>query len=265
MQQLSDIQKWFYTCITHPAGVTPGAAESAASLNISNGTIVDIIKPSETLNAADRLAIYHNAYFLRLFGVLEAEYPALKFALGDELFRNFALFFLQQNPPTSFTLYELSAGFPEFLARTVPSENTEESWPDFIIDLVRLERLFQESYRSDGIEDTGSINDRTHDFSIVEFNEKKKLRISPSLKLMQSTFPVHHYLISARRGENVSLPDPKPTRIAVNRVNYNVKIGELTEDEFLALEQIADLHEIESSNSLLQHYRIKWVNDGFLY
>ncbi|MCK6638550.1 MAG: DNA-binding domain-containing protein [Bacteroidia bacterium] len=265
MNNLSDIQKWFYKSITHPSGVTHGAAEAGTALAMDKGNIVDVIQPSDKLNAADRLAIYHNAYFLRLYGVLEAEYPALKAALGEDLFRKFALFFLQQNPSGSYSLYDLSANFPGFLAQSVPSENAEESWPNFIIDLVRLERLFQESYRGEGTESLPNTDNPDFDESGDGQVKSNSLRISPSLKLMHSTFPVHHYLLSVRRGEDVPLPNPEMTWLAVNRLNYNVKIYELSEDEFLLLKQISANPEIEISNEAVQPYSAKWLKEKFLY
>lgn len=265
MNNLSDIQKWFYKSITHPSGVAHGAAEAGTALAMDKGNIVDVIQPSDKLNPADRLAIYHNAYFLRLYGVLEAEYPALKAALGEDLFRKFALFFLQQNPSSSYSLYDLSANFPELLAQSVPSENAEESWPNFIIDLVRLERLFQESYRGEGTESL-SYTDNSALYESSDGHIKSKfLRISPSLKLMHSTFPVHHYLLSVRRGEDVPLPNPEITWLAVNRLNYNVKIYELSEDEFLLLKQISVKPKIDISNEGIQPYADKWVKEKFLY
>lgn len=265
MHNLTEIQKWFYTSITHPSGVTHGAAEAGSALGMDNGNIVDVIQPSDKLNAADRLAIYHNAYFLRLYGVLEAEYPALKAALGEDLFRKFALFFLQQNPSGSYSLYDLSANFPEFLAQSVPSENAEESWPNFIIDLVRLERLFQESYRGEGTESLPNTDNPGFDESSDDQIKSKSLRVSPSLKLMHSTFPVHHYLLSVRRGEDVPLPNPGITWLAVNRLNYNVKIYELSEDEFLLLKQISANPKIEISNEVVRRYAAKWLKEKFLY
>jgi hypothetical protein len=265
VRDLSNIQKWFYKSITHPSGVAQGAAEAGADLQLDKGNIVDLIKPSDKLNAADRLAIYHNAYFLRLYGVLEAEYPALKKALCEDLFKKFAVFYLQQNPSTSFTLYELSANFPEFLAQSVPSENAEESWPNFIIDLAKLERLFQESYRGEGTETTINESDLVLSDLSIEDIKNKIWRISPSLKLMRSTFPVQHYLLAARRHEDALLPEPESTWLVINRLNYNVRIYELSEDEFLTLKEVVDSGVIKILKDSLQKYLHRWVAEKFIY
>ena len=262
-KKLAELQQWFYTSITHPAGVRQGAAEAASSLMMKQGGIRDVVKPSATLNAADRLAIYHNAYFLRLVGVLEAEYPALKLALGNDLFTKFALFYLQQNPPASYTLYELSARLPDFLKATVPQENVAEAWPDFIIDLVKLERMFQEVYRGHGTEGISLLTLTDWKQLSPALWSEYVLQPAPCLRLMQSTFPVHQFLLSARHKTEVPLPEPHQTWLAVNRINYHVKIYELQEEEYFMLNMLSQGQGLSHVDKAFSNYMEKWLQEGF--
>jgi len=261
-ENLSVVQQWFYTSISHPAGVVTGAAEAAAHLQMEGGHIPQLINPSTTLTAAERLAIYHNAYYLRLMGVLEAEYPALKLALGDKLFSNFAQFYLQQNPSTSFTLYQLSANLPGFLRATVPQENASEGWPDFIIDLARLERMFQEIYRGPGTEGK-PIASLEAIKAYGEGWDALVLQPVPCLKLMQSSFPVHHFLMAARSKTDMPLPEPSPTYLAVCRNSYHVKIHELTAVQYSILEKLLEGKTMGDAGITSIDEVAGWMEGGF--
>ena len=63
----------------------------------------------------DRLAIYHNAYRLRLIDTLGNDYPALKYYLGDEEFEKLTTQFIQAYPSHHPSLRWLGEKFPDFL------------------------------------------------------------------------------------------------------------------------------------------------------
>lgn len=87
----------------------------------------------------ERLAIYWRAYRLRLVETLHAMFPRLRRALGEPLFDDFALEFIQANPPRGWTLERLAETFPQWLAQTGPSEE----WAVRIVDLARREGAFR--------------------------------------------------------------------------------------------------------------------------
>jgi len=218
--QLDDLQQWFYDAITHINGVEEGAVQSTAlnSYQAVDDPIVAIIKPSETLTAADRLAIYRNAYFLRLKGVFEAEYPVLKFALGEELFEKFVLYFIQENPPQSYTLHELSSQFVAFLKATQPEEDRAAIWPSFLMELASIERIFQEVYQGSGTEGES--------LKVVDWNS------NPSLRLMKCVFPVHLFIQQFRQFGTAEMPAEKTSYLAIYRQNYKVLMKEVTAEEY---------------------------------
>jgi hypothetical protein len=241
---LALLQQWVYRSITHPGGVAQGAADAAAALGIGHLELQDLVQPTGALSAGDRLAIYHNAYHLRLMEVLEAEYPALKLALGDELFGKFALLFLQQQPPSSFTLYQLSARFPGFLSASVPEEERAMGWPAFIIDLALLERTFQEVYRGPGTEGRAPAT------------AGHPLAPAPCLRLMACSYPVHEFLVAARKDQAAEWPAPCTSYLAICRRDYQVRIHALSREEYECLRNWSGL---PASGMPME----KWLAEGF--
>ena len=79
-----------------------------------------IVTRSQSLTSTERLQIYANAYFARLFECLHEEFPALLHALGEETFDAFAFGYLQQYPSRSYTLAELGRNFAAYLAEVRP-------------------------------------------------------------------------------------------------------------------------------------------------
>jgi hypothetical protein len=132
--ELNQIQRWMQAVITHPGGVAEGAVSAAADAMISNATeqVEQIIRPSRKQTAAERLQVYSNAYFARLLDCLREEYPALRHAAGEDAFEGFAIGYLQQHPSQSYTLADLGAGFPGYLA---------DPRPPFLLQTYRLARV----------------------------------------------------------------------------------------------------------------------------
>src|SRR6266508_5931262 len=141
---LGDLQGWLQTVVTHPDGVAAGAAATGLPIDV-------VVRPSSRLTAEQRLHLYHRGYHLRLLECVRALHPALRHALTEELFDEFALDYLRARPSRSYTLFRLTEGFADHLEATRPDGG--EAWPDFVIDLARLERTFLEVYEGPGVED----------------------------------------------------------------------------------------------------------------
>ena len=74
-------------------------------------------------------------------------------SMGAELFDEFAVEYLQRYPSHSYTLNDLGANFPKFLAETRPTSADEDnSWLDFLVDLAKLEWCFAEVFDGPGAE-----------------------------------------------------------------------------------------------------------------
>ncbi len=100
MTALADFQRSLAAHIRHGAAVPPG-----------------LVADGPALPVARRLAVYHDAYRLRLTDALGEDFPLLRALLGEAGFRRLALRYLAACPSRSHTLRDLGRGLAGFLAR----------------------------------------------------------------------------------------------------------------------------------------------------
>lgn len=275
---------WMQAVIMHSQGTQSGVLSHAAQQRFEIGPdeIERIIKPSRSLSAGERLAIYNRAYHARLLECFRAEYPALRHALGDELFDRFALDYLERYPSASYTLHKLAAQFPQHLAETRPDRDAapeeRETWPEFIIDVAQLERAITEIYHGPGAEKLDAVTvDQIGEMCEDELRETA-FTPSPCLRLLQCSYPVGQYVTAVKNGAQPRLPDPAMSYIAVYRRNYIVRLYEMKPAEFRLLRDVvekgrtvgetlcASAYKAEITNSKTQHMRdlmSTWAELGF--
>src|SRR5260370_34801590 len=119
---LDTIQRWMQAAIMHPVGVAEGiaSAEARAYIDVGPEEAETVRTRSRAWTTLDRLAISSYAYYARLLQCIREEFPVLKHALGEEVFDAFAVGYLLQYPSRSYTLFQLGANFPRYLAETRP-------------------------------------------------------------------------------------------------------------------------------------------------
>ncbi|MGQ0632990.1 MAG: HvfC/BufC N-terminal domain-containing protein [Planctomycetaceae bacterium] len=223
---LEDVQRWMQAAITHPAGVARGIESAEAEIDGVPSRVEQVVTPSRAMTALERLEIYHRAYFARLQECLRDEYSVLAAALGAELFDTFTLGYLHECPSTSYTLGRLGARFPEYLAATRPALTDAQSgsadWPEFLIDLARLERAINEVFDGPGAEGRPLLSpDRLREIP-VERRPDVRLACVPCLRLMEFGFPVNDSFSAIRRGEAFEFPEREPSFVALTRREYRV-------------------------------------------
>jgi hypothetical protein len=242
--ELVRIQRWMQAVITHSEGVFAGVAsvEARLSINIKAPSVESIIAPSATLSGVERLAVYSHAYHARLLQCLRDMFPALLFALGEELFDHFALDYLKSHPPRGYTLDNLADAFARHLAETRPDAaappRARETWVDFIIELASLEQAFAEVYDGPGLE--GRPLPRAE--VILAHGDVRFLKARPTpapcLRLFAFSHPVHTYMLAARGGEKPGRPGPVETFVAMTRRDYGVVIYELNAPRYSFLQAL---------------------------
>jgi hypothetical protein len=236
---LDVIQRWMQSVIMHPDGVAKGVASAAARqvLNINLGEVDKLLSRSRALTALERLQIYGSAYFARLLECLREEYPVLAHALGEETFDAFAFAYLQKHPSRSYTLHQLGAAFPRFLAETRP-ECSEETWPDFLIDLATLEWSFNEVFDGPGAEGEALLDSAQLLAIPPERWADTRLVPVPSLRMLALRFPVHRYYSAVRKQEKVDPPEPAEIFLAITRRDYVVRHYPLERTAYALLQQM---------------------------
>jgi hypothetical protein len=119
---LRELQRDFARAVTDPDAPPDGFARLRSDLGI----------PAE-----ERLAVYANAYFARLHGVLRDDFGALAQVLGEAGFHDLVRLYLMACPPRGFSLRFAGERLPAFLAGPV-AEAFARRWP-FAADLAALE------------------------------------------------------------------------------------------------------------------------------
>src|ERR1700722_15150091 len=234
--RLDQIQRWLQAVIMHPDGVEAGieSDEARTEIDVTSDCVEQVVAPSKRRTSIERIEVYANAYYARLLECLRDEFPALLHAVGDEVFDGLAFGYLQAYPSTSYTLSNLSRNFAQFLEATRPRDDDDASpsWPDFMIDLVRLERTYSEVFDGPGAERLTLL--KADDIQAIppEAWPAARLVPVPCLRLLALRYPVQEYATGVRKKENPPLPDPEPTWLAVSRIDYVVRRWTLSQVQY---------------------------------
>lgn len=82
----------------------------------NNGShIFNALKAHPRLTPAQQFSIYADGYRIRLLSAIRSDYPSLLEYMGQEIFDNFALQYIEKNPPQSYNLDIYPHKFADFL------------------------------------------------------------------------------------------------------------------------------------------------------
>ena len=238
---LDQLQQWMLAVVTHPGGIVAGMQGESArqQIDVAADRIEEVIDRSRACTAIERLSVYGSAYFARLLECLQAEYRVLATAAGDDAFLALAAGYLQSHPSTSYTLGQLGAKLPQYLAETRPPRADDApDWADFLIDLARLERTYAEVFDGPGEEEEPPLDPDRLQRSTPDDWGDARIQLSQSLRLLELRFPVHEAYTALRAGEDCPTPTPRPVQLAVNRRQYTVQRRELTSAQWTLLQAL---------------------------
>ncbi|MEW6332556.1 MAG: DNA-binding domain-containing protein [Pseudomonadota bacterium] len=109
------------------------------------------------VGAETRLAVYYDAYRLRLLEALGANYPVLRAWLGEDEFENIGIAYLTAHPSRHFSIRWFGHRLAEFLAAAQP-------WSDrpHIVEMAALEWALSEAFDAEngtimGVDDMAGI------------------------------------------------------------------------------------------------------------
>jgi hypothetical protein len=298
--EVNRVQRWFQAVVTHPDGVGAGASSEEAQrlIHLAPGELEKVITRSRALSAAERLAIYANAYHTRLLECLGEVFPMLKRTLGEEAFDGFAFGYLQEYPSRSYTLNELGRHFPRYLQETRPAADgadskpgataptaeqpiLEQEWPDFLIDLAQLELAICDVFDGVGVE--GLLLLQTDQLLGISPDRwpQVQLRPVPCLQLLATRFPVNDYYTALRKAkvdDAATIPSSCASFVALTRRHFIVRRYNLSRTEFAllraikegrtigqAIERAASVtdDETETLAANLQLWFRNWTAEGF--
>ncbi len=249
-RDLDTVQRWLQSVISHPGGVEAGVDSDEAQriIHLKRGELERVVRRSRNLTAEQGLGIYANAYYARLLECLRESFPVLARALGREVFDEFAFEYLQRHPSRSYTLGRLGDRFAVFLNETRPDRATDGSpapvgWPDFLIDLARLEWMIEQVFDGPGVEGRRLLTvDDLHAIPQRDWLDAK-LVLVVCAKLMEFRYPVNTYYTAVRRakeGELVLTREPSPEYLCLTRRDFIVRRVALTKPQHALLRSIAE-------------------------
>lgn len=121
-----------------------------------NERMLNRVAGTAKVSAEQRLAIYYDAYRLRLLEALTSNYPVLRAWIGDDEFEKAGIAYLAAHPSRHFSIRWFGHHLPEFLGAT-------ESWRDspFLAEMASLEWTLSEIFDA---EDSAvmSVEDMAH-------------------------------------------------------------------------------------------------------
>ena len=207
------------------------------------------VKPNSLLTSFERLEIYNRQYWFRVIGAVSEDFPALNVVLGQEKFDSMVLAYLRENPSTSFSLRNLGARLPAWLA-----SYTELAGPQhaLAVDIARLEWAYIEAFDGASVVPLG-----WDDFAGL--GKESTLRLQPHLQLLDLQYPVDEVVLAVRKltpeidivsnaasgrrqASDVVLPEVTRSSVylAVHRFEDSVYYRRIDREEFLLLADLRD-------------------------
>lgn len=134
---LRELQQTFYRLMIAPEG----AAQGLSQLGLDEQSLSSWVASDARMSALERLDVYANMYFFRIRDVLRDEFEKVVACVGDELFHNLVVEYLQEFPTAHWSLRDAGRRFAGFLDSLAISE--EQPW---LVDLAALERAYLEVF-----------------------------------------------------------------------------------------------------------------------
>ena len=113
-------------------------------------------------------------------------------------------------------------------------------WPDFLIDLARLELTFNEVFDGPGVEGERLLEADPLLAITPERLLESRLVGVPCLRLLVLRYPVHRYFTAVRRHEDPGPPEPAQTFLAVTRRRFVVRHYELSRPAYQLLHALLE-------------------------
>jgi len=184
-----------------------------------------------------------------VIAAVSEDFPALNAVLGQEKFDALVLAYLRENPSTSFSLRNLGARLPGWLASYPKLAGPQHA---LAVDIARLEWAYIEAF------DGASLAPLSwQDFAGL--GSDSTLRLQPHLQLLDLQYPVDEVVLAVhkatpeidivssavserRQGSHLRLPtvNRSSTYLAVHRFGDSVYYRRIEREEFLLLADLGD-------------------------
>jgi hypothetical protein len=231
--------------LTHDFAMQTKTEQGLPSTEVGAG----YIKPNSLLTSFERLEIYNRQYWFRVIAAVSEDFPALNVVLGQEKFDSLVLAYLRENPSTSFSLRNLGARLPAWLASYPELSGSQH---DLAVDVARLEWAYIEAFDGASVVPLGC-----DDFAGL--GKDSTLRLQPHVQLLDLQYPVDEVVLAVRKltpeidivsnaasarrqASEVILPEVTRSSVylAVHRFEDAVYYRRIDREEFLLLADLRD-------------------------
>lgn len=151
--------------------------------------VSNYISPNDRLTSFERLEIYNRQYWFRLITAVSEDYPTLNAVLGPKRFDALILAYLHEHPSTSWTLRDLGAELPAFLA----------AHPEFggrrhrvAVDVANLELAYVDAF------DSKQLDPLTAE-EAQAIGPDSRLLLQPHLRLLELVYPVDNLVLAVKK------------------------------------------------------------------
>ena len=210
MTRLRALQDDLRALIAAPEGIRAALSERDEEAEAAPGTseraLERSIRSDERLSAAMRLDVYANAYFYRIKGVLEKDYPRLAIVLGEAHFHDLVTSYLLVHPSQHFSLRFVGTHLADFIRDDcADSIRARAPWAE---DLARFEWALVDAF---------DAPDRAHQdrAALGEIPPEQwgalQLTLDPAAQLLELAWPVNR-IADAYREDQLDEEPPSLSR-----------------------------------------------------
>jgi hypothetical protein len=188
------------------------------------------IKPNDRLSSFDRLEIYNRQYWLRVIAAVTEDFSALQVLLGARKFDQLVLAYLRENPSTSFTLRNLGAHLPMWLAA---HPEFCSSARQLAVDVAKLEWAYIEAF-------DGAAKAPLSEADFAKFTGDSTLSLQPHLQLLSLSYPVDELVLAVHEARPPV--DMASNAVAERRQAQRFRVGPIRRTAiFLAVHRFANV------------------------
>lgn len=242
--KLAELQDWLRAVWTEPRGIDAALDREP---NLSGW-----IAQAPPIPVRTRLAVYSDAYFLRLLDCLSSDFSAVSRALGEQRFRELVAGYLQAHPSTSPNVSDLGAAFPAFL-----KDHPFQRELPFLADLARLDRAVFESLYSTRL---GPFDPETINNAPAEAWSNARLILDPTVRLLDLGWPVEPFWRRQECAHDKRAPVPRrPQRqcLLVFRDDEWVRVEPLSAAAWTVLVELQCGKSLEQACAAAQAARLR--------
>ncbi len=246
---LESLQREMAAAVMQPLTKDENMRASAVDGRPMTEVAASFIAPNSRLTSFERLEIYNRQYWFRVLGALAEDFPALRALVGERRFEVLSIAYLTEHPSRSFTLRNLGSKLPAWLAAHPEHVGRRHR---LALDLVRIEWACVEAFDA-------PERDPLTQRQIAALQGESKLALQPCLQLVTLDYPADDLVLELHQREKRQTSEagvrheeesaaqapvpklrPRPTWLAIHRVDLSVYYRRIEREEFQTLVALRD-------------------------